>query len=443
MHHQLLLERGVVVGHRSWPPSRAAKALISCSMSSSSSSVRASAVFRAHMLVSTVSSDRGHGHHPRQQQRVQQQHCAARRKISRRTTVAASSSSDDEISPSAVDVERRVRPNATASASASALSSSSTRKNSAVAYRLTRPEVTGSRADEEQRQQHQHHSLRRRVEAGRDEHERSAAATDEDREEEAQSYMGFSEDWEVEMVRFWRRWNQESPHGSRHTVREPDIQRLVCLGRTDAAFTRADAVAAGARKISTLLPDAHVPNMLQREPGIVDLNFARASQSILELQTVLCSSDHCSDVTGILERYPRLLLSDDVRAEVDAAKSKLQALAPECDAQLAVSEYPELIYRIKNYDEYAELPMSIQNIIAETSVHSEAEVFAAEEFNSGWDAWELDNAQADDGLVSGKYSENGLGEGDWLNAAAQSESAEWMLDGYWEESSEELGSKKI
>ena len=92
---------------------------------------------------------------------------------------------------------------------------------------------------------------------------------------------------------------------TRNTVRETDIARLVRLGRTEEAFARAEVVAAGAKKLSTLLPDAHVPNMLQREPQIVDLNFVRASQSILELQTVLCSSDHCSDVTAVLERCPR------------------------------------------------------------------------------------------------------------------------------------------
>ena len=56
-----------------------------------------------------------------------------------------------------------------------------------------------------------------------------------------------------------------------------------------------------AKKLSALLPDdANVPNMLQREPEVLNLNFVRASQSILELQSVLCSSDHCSGVTPVL-----------------------------------------------------------------------------------------------------------------------------------------------
>jgi hypothetical protein len=153
--------------------------------------------------------------------------------------------------------------------------------------------MDSSRAEEE-RQQRQRKQRRGK---GRDDENKSGAGGDVRAEEQEEDYMGFSEAWEVEMVRFWRCWNLQTVE---HPVRETDIQRLVRLGRTKAAFGSADAVAAGARKLATLLPDAHIPNMLQREPAIVDLNFARASQSILQLQTVLCSSDHCSDVTAIL-----------------------------------------------------------------------------------------------------------------------------------------------
>jgi hypothetical protein len=139
------------------------------------------------------------------------------------------------------------------------------------------------------------------------------------------------------------------------------------------------------------------------------------------------------------ERCPRLLLCDDVRAEVDSAKSRLQQLAPECDVKLAVSEYPELIYRIGNYAEYNELPVSIQNIIMETSTRSEDEVFARDEWNSRWEDWDREKAGksgTSGGLVSGVYGEKGLRAGDWMNAA-ETASAEWMLDGCWEGDGEE------
>ena len=48
--------------------------------------------------------------------------------------------------------------------------------------------------------------------------------------------------------------------------------------------------------------------MFQREPEMVHLNFVRASQSILELQEVLCDVDKCTDVTPVIERHPKLLL---------------------------------------------------------------------------------------------------------------------------------------
>ena len=151
--------------------------------------------------------------------------------------------------------------------------------------------------------------------------------------------FGFTEQWEVDMVRFWRDWNDAT---ERHRVRELDIKWLVALGRTDDSFSRVDVVSAGARKLATLLPDANVPNMFQREPAIIHFNFVRASQSILELQEVLCDVDKCTDVTPVLERHPRLLLCEDVRAEVEAAKARLHELAPMCDATKAVNEYPEL-----------------------------------------------------------------------------------------------------
>ena len=160
-----------------------------------------------------------------------------------------------------------------------------------------------------------------------------------DETDDALEVFGFSEAWEVEMVRFWRDWNASE---ARHRVRDLDIKWLVALGRTDRAFARPEIVAEGARKLASLLPDANVPNMLQREPKIVDLNFVRASRSIMELQEVLCDVDKCTDVTPVLERHPRLLMCEDVRGEVEAAKARLHELAPACDAAKAVNEYPEL-----------------------------------------------------------------------------------------------------
>ena len=266
------------------------------------------------------------------------------------------------------------------------------------------------------------------------------ASDAQDLEEMCDTDLGFCELWENEMVAFWRSWN-DMAETERHKVRDVDIRWLVKLGRVDEQFTKPDVVFNNARKLSALLPDANVPNMLQREPEVLNLNFVRASQSILELQSVLCSSDHCSDVTPVLERHPRLLLCEDVVAEVDAAKARLQELAPSCDAGKAISEYPELIYRIHNYGEYSELPISIQNIILETSNEEVDDIL--ESYNSRWDEWERERGDVPSewqgmGVASKEYQRKGLDGDCWMNESAQSaEAAEWMLDGYFDPEDED------
>ena len=231
------------------------------------------------------------------------------------------------------------------------------------------------------------------------------------------------------MVRFWRDWNvvAAAEARDRHRVREADIKHLVRLGRVEKAFASPDLLASAAKKLTSLLPDAHVPNMLQREPDIMHLNFVRASQSILELQEVLCDVDKCTDVTPIIERHPKLLLCDDVRAEVASATERLRRLAPCCDAAKAVSEYPELIYRIHAYDSYDELPISIVNIILETSTDDVAERIAS--YNAAWDDWERENGT----LANGTAHDASVSEDLALDPFEATDASEWMNDGYWEE----------
>ena len=242
--------------------------------------------------------------------------------------------------------------------------------------------------------------------------------------------FGFSEEWEVAMVRFWRAWNVTAVSQHRHKVREADIADLVKLGRTESFFANPETVHAASGKLASLLPDAHVPNMFAREPGLIHLNFAKAATQILTLQQVLCDAEKCTDVTGVLERHPKLLLCADVKREVELAVLKLQKLAPDCDANKAVSEYPELIYRILAYDEYANLPVSIMNIISETSAADVREKISV--YDNQWDEWErlsdagFKNAESpDDRLVN---SDHALDPFD-----AESDASQWMNDGVWEE----------
>ena len=88
-------------------------------------------------------------------------------------------------------------------------------------------------------------------------------------------------------------------------------------------FAKIEVLVPGMKKLNTLLPDANVPNMLQREPEILSLDFVRASQRILQMQELLCSADQCYEVTGILERCPRLLLCDDIPSQVVGIRNRL------------------------------------------------------------------------------------------------------------------------
>ena len=59
------------------------------------------------------------------------------------------------------------------------------------------------------------------------------------------------------------------------------------LGRVDEQFTKPDVVFNNAKKLSALLPDANVPNMLQREPDVLNLNFVRARDIRAAVGTLL------------------------------------------------------------------------------------------------------------------------------------------------------------
>ena len=127
---------------------------------------------------------------------------------------------------------------------------------------------------------------------------------------------------------------------------------------------------------------------------------------MLELQDVLCDIDQCADVTALIERHPKLLLVDDIHAHVERAVKKLAALDPRCDARAVVREFPELIYRIHAYDHVESLPISIQNMLLDTSGEDEARM---DEYDRLWDERERLDRGVDD-----------------------VEATEWMLDGYYD-----------
>ena len=109
------------------------------------------------------------------------------------------------------------------------------------------------------------------------------------------------------------------------------------------------AIAIAGDRLRQLLPDIDVCAVFERDPSAIRVEFVSASKRVLELQDVLCSSDMCRDVTGLIERHPTLLLVDDIHAHIERAVEKLASLEPRCDARAVVNEFPELIYRIHSY----------------------------------------------------------------------------------------------
>lgn len=88
------------------------------------------------------------------------------------------------------------------------------------------------------------------------------------------------------------------------------------------------------------------------------------------------------------------------------------------------------VYRIHQYDDYAELPISIQNIIMETSSEDISE--RIDEYNARWDDWEREA-----GVGEGAFGDAaGLDETSWRNDRGgfdAPDAQEWMLDGYYDE----------
>lgn len=212
-------------------------------------------------------------------------------------------------------------------------------------------------------------------------------------------YLGYDEPWQRELVMFWREYAR---------ARDRSVRALV-----DAAETRADmrdpvAISRAGDRLRRLLPDIDVCAVFERDPGVLRLEFISASKRVLELQDVLCSSDMCRDVTGLIERHPTLLLVDDIEAHIERAVEKLAALEPRCDARAVVQEFPELIYRIHSYDYVESLPISIQNMLLDSASEDEARL---EDYERAWNEREAADRDED------PFADSAL---------------EWTIDGYFE-----------
>jgi len=234
-------------------------------------------------------------------------------------------------------------------------------------------------------------SRRRRDEA------KAQSAIDAPAEEDL---LGYTEPWATALVTFWR----EYASASDRTVRS-----LVEVAEKHPHMRDPVTISTAGDRLRRLLPDIDVCAVFERDPDAVRLELAAASKRVLELQDVLCSSDMCRDVTGLVERHPTLLLVDDIHAHIERAVEKLASLEPRCDARAVVDEFPELIYRIHAYDYVESLPISIQNMLLDSASEDETRL---EDYERAWDEREAADAGLDDFFAD--------------------DASEWMIDGYWE-----------
>jgi hypothetical protein len=215
------------------------------------------------------------------------------------------------------------------------------------------------------------------------------------------------------MVVFWREYA---------SARDRTVKALIALAVEDPMMRDPVTISRAGDRLRKLLPDVDVCAIFERDARAVRLEFVAASKRVLELQDVLCSSDMCRDVTGLIERHPQLLLVDDIHAHVERAVAKLASLEPRCDARAVVQEFPELIYRIHAYDYVESLPISIQNMLLDSASEDQTTL---EDYNRAWDEREA-RARAAAGDIDDYFTADDLG------ATPELSPSEWMIDGYWE-----------
>jgi hypothetical protein len=243
----------------------------------------------------------------------------------------------------------------------------------------------------------------------------TAAEEEEEDEEEAKRkyYLGYDAEDDQKMIDFWREYYP--------TIKDYDVANMMKLGMKHARLRDASLVVDVDQKLNALLPGVHALNVLQRCPHIIEkFDFGKASRRILEIQDVLCSEEMCHDVVDIVEKTPDLLLCESVYEEREKTIEKLNrmcnctdtyeggeiAKGKKIDAERTVAEYPELLYRLKEYDSYYDLPVSILNML---SGPNEDEILD-EDYDQMWD----ENM----GVVATKSGEMSY--------------EEWQNDGYWE-----------
>ena len=131
-----------------------------------------------------------------------------------------------------------------------------------------------------------------------------------------EDHLGYTEPWATALVTFWREYA---------SAKDRTVRSLVEVAEKHPHMRDPVTIATAGDRLRRLLPDIDVCAVFERDPDAVRLELAAASKRVLELQDVLCSSDMCRDVTGLVERHPTLLLVDDIHAHIERAVGRMRS----------------------------------------------------------------------------------------------------------------------
>uniref|UniRef100_A0A7S0WQC2 Uncharacterized protein n=1 Tax=Pyramimonas obovata TaxID=1411642 RepID=A0A7S0WQC2_9CHLO len=184
------------------------------------------------------------------------------------------------------------------------------------------------------------------------------------------------EDWVQPVSDFW----------TSEGVSERDLRELVKLGETHEHLRDVELLEACTTRMRLLIPDCKVEIMVQREPNCLNLTFTHAAHLLLQLQEFV-GSERKSEVTTVFERFPALLLVEDIPSAIRRATDHIINLKPVfevSEVEDILKRHPHLIYRVLYFDEFDVLPYDIKNHLWH---RMDAEKAKAIEWNDQWDTW--------------------------------------------------------
>ena len=242
---------------------------------------------------------------------------------------------------------------------------------------------------------------------------------DAEKEKERKYYLGYEKDKRSKvLVEFWR--------SSFPEIKDFGLLNIMKLGAEYAKLRDCELVITMDQKLNALLPGVSVLNVLQRCPidlrvlhlqGVeTDFGDSRRAlqRGLLPRRRGYRGEDAGFVVVRIRLRRKRKDVIEKLNQMCNCTDTYGGEEQADCtDAERTVAEYPELLYRLKEYDSHYDLPVSILNMLTGPN---EDEILD-EDYDQMWDQ-----------NMAGKSS----GSNSFSNSTNSESYEEWQNDGYWE-----------